>query len=806
MNIKIIYALLCLLLIIVPLEAQVADGGTIEGRIYNSETNAPVEFASIVIYNTNTGSLSDLDGKFTFFGVKPGYVQLYVSSVGYEDYITEKFLVTNAKQAYIEIPLVEATVDINEVVVKASPFRRNNESPVALRRLEIDQIEKNPGSNRDISKVIQSLPGVASTPAFRNDVIVRGGGPSENKFYLDGIEIPNLNHFATQGASGGPVGIINVDFIREVNLYSGAFPSNYGSAMSSILDMRQVDANKEKFRYRASVGASDLALTLDGPISENTGLIFSARRSYLQFLFALLELPFLPTYNDYQVKLRSRINQKNEISFVSIGSYDVSTLNLDANETASQRYLLSLLPEDNQWSYTFGTVYKHFGDNGYHNLVASRNYLHNESVKYQDNNSENELLFKFISDEIENKLRYERHFTTKNGMKWVVGAGTEYAKYTRDDFRQEFINDTSISLNYNSFLDMYHYGVFGQVTQKFIENRLILSLGFKADGSSYSSAMNNPLKNISPRLSASYLLNADFSINFNTGRFYQRPAYTTMGYKDANGNLVNKENDLKYIYADHVVAGLEYRPNSKSTITLEGFYKHYNDYPFSLSDSIPLASKGADFGTFGDEEVASISEGRAYGFEIYASSQDVWGFYPVLSYTYVRSEFKDERIGFENKYIPTSWDNRHLLNLTVSREFGKNWYTGIKWRFVGGAPYTPFDQDLSSVKAAWDATGGPYLNYSQYNQFRLRSFHQLDIRVDKQYFFNKWSLNIYLDVQNVYNFSADSPNLLLRESFYTPGVNDLITDNNGVERYQLRNVDEDTGGTVLPSVGIIVEF
>ena len=104
----------------------------------------------------------------------------------------------------------ETSVAIEEIVVKASPFRKSEESPVSLRRIGIEQIEKNPGGNRDISKVIQVLPGVASTPAFRNDLIVRGGGPSENRFYLDGVEIPNLNHFATQGASGGPVGILNV--------------------------------------------------------------------------------------------------------------------------------------------------------------------------------------------------------------------------------------------------------------------------------------------------------------------------------------------------------------------------------------------------------------------------------------------------------------------------------------------------------------------------------------------------------------------------------------------------------------------
>ncbi|HQH41927.1 MAG TPA: Plug domain-containing protein, partial [Bacteroidales bacterium] len=217
-------------------------------------------------------------------------------------------------------------------------------------------IEKNPGGNRDISRVIQAFPGVASTPAYRNDVIVRGGGPSENRFFLDGVEIPNLNHFATQGASGGPVGIINADLIREVNFYSGAFPASRGNALSSVLEFSTIDGNKEKTKFRGSVGASDLALALDGPLTSNTTYFLSARRSYLQFLFSALGLPFLPTYNDFQFKVRSRPDAKNEILIMGLGSLDNSRLNLNANETEIQRYILGYLPENKQYSYTFGAV------------------------------------------------------------------------------------------------------------------------------------------------------------------------------------------------------------------------------------------------------------------------------------------------------------------------------------------------------------------------------------------------------------------------------------------------------------------
>ncbi len=359
--------------------------GVIEGRVAEASSNNPVPFANVVIYGTNIGTLTDDNGNFSFKNIEPGYVKIAVTCIGFESYFSEDIYVTNAKKATVEIPLQESQVKIEEVTVKASPFRRQEESPLSLRRIEISEIEKNPGGNRDISKVILSFPGVGSGVSFRNDLIVRGGGPAENRFYLDGIEIPNLNHFATQGASGGPVGIINVDLIRGVDFYSGAFPANRGNALSSVLEFRQIDGNAEKMKFKVSVGSSDLALTVDGPAGKNTTFIASVRRSYLQFLFSALNLPFLPTYNDFQFKVRTRFNPKNEISFIGLGAYDKSVLNLKANETPGQRYILGYLPENIQWNYTFGANYKHYLEHGYLSVVLSRNYLNNQAYKYVDN-------------------------------------------------------------------------------------------------------------------------------------------------------------------------------------------------------------------------------------------------------------------------------------------------------------------------------------------------------------------------------------------------------------------------------------
>ncbi|MCX6257057.1 MAG: TonB-dependent receptor [Bacteroidia bacterium] len=781
------------------------NNGIIEGRVINAISNEPVPFANVVIWKTNTGTTCDIDGKFVMKGIQPAYIRLAASSVGFETALTEEILVTNQKHSYIEIRMNEKTSQIKEVDVQASPVIRSEESPVSLRTISITEIEKNPGSNRDVSKIIQSYPGVSSGVSYRNDLIIRGGGPSENRFYLDDVEIPNLNHFATQGSSGGPVGIINADFIREVNFWSGAFPANKGNALSSVIDFMQIDGNPDKTEFKASVGASDLSLSVNGPISSNSSYIFSVRRSYLQFLFSLLQLPFLPTYNDYQFKARWRLDPKNELSVISIGALDHSGLNTSANKTEYQQYLLNNLPVDDQWTYTIGLIYKHFDNQDYHTFVFSRNYLNNSSYKYKNNIEADSLkLLDYSSDEAENKFRYESTFRRDGGLKINYSLNLEYATYFNRTWQKIFASGEPMILNYRSDLDLLSWGSSGQISKEFFGKRLIVSGGIRADANNYSNEMSDLLKQLSPRISLSWSLNEYYSLNFNTGRYYERPAYTTFGYRDSTGMLVNKANHLKYIYSDHLVGGIDYHPDDNTTLTLEGFYKHYGDYPFSVKDSVALANKGTDFGVVGDESVTSTAEGKAYGAELFARISRLAGFNTVLSYTLVRSLFTN----VSGEYIPSAWDNVHLVVLTATRWFKHNWQFGFKWRFTGGTPYTPYNEDVSGIASAWDARGQGYFDYSRFNTLRLKPYHQLDIRIDKEYYFQHCSLNFYVDIQNLYDSKSTEPDIIVRQTQLIDGKPvplPAYTDPTGVSRYPLKYLDA-SSGSIIPSLGVIFEF
>lgn len=778
-----------------------AQNGSVTGRVLNHKNNEPVPFTNIIIDGKpNQGTMSDVDGNFTLKNVEPGYIKLVASSVGYKKYITEDFLVTRAHTVNIDIRLDELVISLDAVEVRPDVITRKEESPVSMQTLTIQEIERSPGSNRDISRVIQSLPGVSSTAAFRNDIIIRGGGPGENRFFLDGIEIPYINHFATQGASGGPTGIINVDFIRDVQLYSSSFPANRGNALSSVMELKQIDGNKEKFGGRFSIGSSDIALTLNTPVTKHSSLVMSVRRSYLQLLFTVLKLPFLPTYNDYQIKYKIDFNQKNQLTFISIGALDKSKLNTGIKDpTEEQRYLLNSLPVYDQWSYAIGVVYRHFRKNGYGTWVLSRNMLDNQQTKYTDNiEVPDSLILKYRSQESENKFRYEG-LNEIGAWKIMYGAGLEYAQYRNSTFQKLFVKDSLQTLDYNSTLGLFKWNINGQVTKPFFNDKLTLSAGLSMDANNYSGEMNNMLEQLSPRISASWNFAKNWFLNGNVARYNQLPAYTTLGFRDNNGDLVNDSLGLKYIKADHFVLGFEFLPKQNAKVSLEGFYKKYSDYPFSLLDSVSLASKGANYGAIGDEPVTSTSKGRAYGVELYYRDANLFKFNVILSYTFVRSEFTN----YEGRYIPSSWDNKHLLTVTVGRKFKYNWEIGVKWRFVGGAPYTPWDENKSSLIEAWDARQRGYLDYDEFNSLRLKSFNQLDLRIDKGFYFKKWSFMVYLDIQNILNFKAQQEDYLVNTQ--PDGSVVKYTDQEGKERYLLRNIPNSTG-TILPSVGIMFDF
>lgn len=766
----------------------------IKGVVIDKSTRQPLEFVNVLVVGLGIGASTDANGSFLITQVPPGIYRLQASFLGYKTELTPEYRV-NHVTPYVQIELEEENASLNEVVVTASPFQKVPESPVSLRVIGLQEIEKAPGANRDISKVVQNYPGVAFSPiGYRNDLIVRGGGPSENRFYLDGVEIPNINHFSTQGASGGPVGLIDADLIRSVKFYSGAFPADKGNALSSVLDFSLRDGDMERNSLKATLGASEVSLSSNGHIGNKTSYLVSVRQSYLQALFKILGLPFLPAYTDASFKIKTRFDSHNELTLLGLGGIDRMKLNLGI-EGEDAEYMLSYLPEINQETYTVGGVYRHYSQRHVQSIVLSQSYLNNRNVKYRDNDesSEENLTLRLGSIEQETKLRMEN---TSSWSVWKVKAGFDlnYSRYKSNEYRKIFANALR-EYDYHTELSLWRWGMFASVDYAAPDKSFTASMGVRTDGNNYSDKMKELWRQLSPRLSVSYRLIEGLTLSGHVGLYYQLPSYTALGFKEEEGEYVNRH--LDYISVSQESLGLSWTPNENMELSVEGFYKLYGHMPFSLSDQIPLSCKGNDYGTIGNEALSSEAKGRSYGVELMFKWLLAQKLNLSSSLTIFKSEFKD---GEQGSYVPSAWDNRFILNMSGTYNFPKHWSLGAKVSCIGGSPYTPYDVEKSSLVEAWNVQGRAYYDYSRYNQERLPVFGQLDVRVDKTFYLKKCMLGFYLDIQNITASKLHQPDALM-----STGQIENPSAPLSEQRYVMKSIRQESG-TLLPTLGITFEY
>ena len=630
----------------------------VKGTVIDKSNRQPLEFINVMIVGLNKGGVTNAEGKFSIGQVPPGIYRLQASAIGYKTVTTPEYILST-RDLHIQIEMEENQTELEGVTVTASPFRRDIESPVSLRIIGLQEIEKSPGANRDISRIVQSYPGVTFSPiGYRNDLIVRGGSPSENRFYLDGVEIPNINHFSTQGASGGPVGILNADLIREVNFYTGAFPTDKGNALSSVLDFKLRDGDMERNSLKATPGASAVSLASKGPLGKTTSYPVSVRQSYLQFLFDMLGLPFLPTFTDAQFKLKTRFDARNELTVLGLGGIDKMKLNTKANNEDNE-YILSYLPKIQQETFTLGAVYRHYAGAHVQSVVASHSYLNNRNTKYQQNDESDpdHLMLRLRSTEQNTQLRLENSSSFRN-WKVTVGTSLDYSQYSNTTF-QKVYTDHAQTFDYHTYLGIMRWGLFGTVNYTSIDERFTASLGLRADANNYSAAMKDLSDQLSPRLSLSYQLTEHWSLSGNAGLYYQLPPYTALGFKNNNGLYANKY-ALRYMQVSQGSVGLNWRKGDTFEVSVEGFYKDYDKIPLSVADGIPLTCKGNDYGVIGNELLTSTAQGRSYGAELLLKWLVAKKLNLASSFTLFKSEYRTDK---ESEYIASAWDNRFIFNL-----------------------------------------------------------------------------------------------------------------------------------------------
>lgn len=789
--------------------------GTIQGVVKDKNTQELLIGVTVQIEGTSTGAVTDLEGKYKISGLAVGSYNVKASFVGYKAETKFNIVLTTGNASFVNFELNEdvAALEGVEIVANKSVNVANMITPLSVQSLTVEEIRSNPGGNFDVSRVIQALPGVAGSTGgggFRNDIIIRGGAPNENVYYLDGIEIPVINHFQTQGASGGPQGILNTAFIEDVKLSSSAFDARFDNALASVLEFKQRDGNPDKFQGNFRLSGTEVALAGETPIGKKTTALFSIRRSYLQLLFQTLDIPIRPNYWDSQFKITHKLNAKTTITMLGVGAIDEFKFGVPKKTTPEKEYSIRSVPLVNQTSYTLGLSIKRLINNGFINVALSRNEFNNDLDQFEDGKEGVESLrtLGVVSKEVENKLRIEYNKTVK-GWKYSFGVMGQAVQFNNNLFaqiRKELRDDNgaiiqpSVRVNFNSDINFLRYGAFGQVAKSFINNRLGVSFGLRTDLNNFTNSGNNPLETLSPRGAISYALADKWNISASVGSYSKIPIYTVLGFKDNQGNFANK--DAKYIQSTHYVTGLEFIPRNDWRITLEGFYKTYSNVPISVRDGISLANQGTGFGAIGNEAVVSNGKGRAYGFEVFLQKKLQGGIFATLSYTYVLSEFTNRN----GEFAPSSWDSRHLISGIFGKKFKRGWEIGLKYRFAGGVPYTPFD--LISSQRNYASTGQGVLDFNQINTQRLDAFNQVDVRIDKKWNFKKFTFDLYFDFINAflfknpqfprYTFTRNADN----SGFATTDGKALKPDGSNATPLILSAGDP----VIVPTIGFIVEF
>ncbi|MBA4251460.1 MAG: TonB-dependent receptor [Chlorobiaceae bacterium] len=754
--------LLLLLVLINSTNFSQTNRGIISGRVIDKSTKQPIPFASVVVVETQFGAASNFEGEFKIENLPPNTYRLSVSAIGYNTVTKTDISVSNVKPSIVDFELQESTIELEGVTVTSDYFAKDPTQIGSVSSFGYEEIRRAPGGFEDVIRALSVLPGVAQAEAGRNDLIVRGGAPSENLFIVEGIEVSNINHFGTQGATGGPLSFINLDFVNQTTFSTGAFPVMFGDKLSSVLKIDLREGRNDRLGGKATISASQFGLNLEGPTSENSNLLFSLRRSYLDFIFKAAGFGFVPEYWDLLTKFNWDLDNKNSISYIYVGALNNVRY---FNDTEDQRYDNSRILGSDQLQYMTGLTYRHLFNNGFARLIFSRTHV---DFNTSQRDSLLNPIFKNESLEAENRIKAEVIYNPLKTTEITFGGDVKFIKFNADIFFPNFKTTFGEILPINSIKtknNFLKYSSFLNVSQG-LSNRISMNLGIRFD---HFNQINN--KNyFSPRFSASYLFSDKLSFNFSTGIFYQFPSYIWLATGDLNKNL-------SAIRVNQFVLGTDFKLRDDTQIKLETYYKDYNDYPTSLlRPYLVLANTGAgysgsedNFSSFGLEPLVSAGSGFARGIELSIQKKlsDI-PFYGIMSLTLNESKF----IGLDGIQRAGSYDQRFIFNISGGYKINEEWEASAKFRYASGRPWTPFNSDGTQ-------------SISLFNSERLQPMHSLDLRLDKRWFYDNFTLITYIDIQNVYG--RNNSNLIRWD-----------------QRTQSTIRSSSIG--ILPSIGVSLEF
>jgi hypothetical protein len=719
-------------------------------------------------------AISDGEGRFRIEGVSPGMIRIEAAFLGYAPTVETSVMARTSRPTYVALELRQTAIQLEGITVEADAFQVREDAPTSTQRLTEVEIRRAPGGFGDISRSLLSLPGVLGGVDNRNDLLVRGGGPGENAYYLDGIRIPQINHFATQGTAGGALALVNADFIQDATFFTGGFPVSYGDALSSVLLIRNRPGTQEGIAGDVTLGASEAGVTLDGPLGRTGNWLFSARRSYLQFLFEALDLPIRPDYWDGQLSVIWEPTVRDRFTFTGIGAIDQFGIIQPGpdGDYENQEIFQSVLDND-QKSYTLGGTYRRLvGGEGIVRLRVGHSFT---DYRFADEDASGMTLLTNNSRERDSRVEAEGEFGVGPGLRTSVGGEMVRASIGSEVYQRAIPGGTlPRDIVYESDQAFWKSGLWGQVIWR--PGRVTATVGLRADG---VSALDHAWT-LSPRASLRYATDAGVDFTLAGGLFHQSPSKLALSVRE-DGVRVNS--GLDQLRNWQVVGGADWRVSSGLRLRAEGFYKDYDRMPVLASDTrVNIANLGDDYGFVGAEPLLSRGTGRAYGGELFLQRQLTGSLYLLGAYTLSWSEYA----GSDGVLKPSAWDRRHSLDLTGGYRLGEAWEIGSKLRVLSGVADTPWDLEASDL--TYPLTGRGVRDWGRAGSLRSPPYVRLDLRVEREWFLGGWDAVVYLDFQNVLNRANPVGFTYTQDPAYPD---------------RLRPVE---GVSLLPTFGFSVEF
>lgn len=714
--------------------AQTVSTGIVSGRVVDAVTEAPVPGVTVSVRRQTAQARSDSSGQFTLRGVRTGVVQLEARQLGYAPVVTSDVVVSIGKPVVVSIVMVQARVELQTVNVQpiAFPSQPPISTPTSSVRLTAEELRRTPGALEDVVQAIAIAPGVASTTGGRNDLFVRGGASFENLFIVDNLEVPNINHFGTQGTTGGPISLLNTRFVDNVNLSTGGFGVRYGDRVSSVTNVTLREGNRERIAGEINLAASQYGAIVEGPISRQASFLFNVRRSYLDLLFKALGVAFIPTYTDATFKATWRPSRRDVVSVLAVGAIDRVRFN---NAKADDRVDNSKILGTSQDQYFAGLTWKRLFPSGVATTTVGRTWTRYRTAQF-DSLEPPRAVFQANSSEAENSLRTDVVWQLSPRVEIDFGNIAKYADRLRYDvlvpgFARTDASGIARPLRADTTFTAFRNATYTQLSAQ-VTRDVRVTVG--ARGDFYSFLREHAV--FAPRASATWLVNAPTTLTLSVGRFYQAPSLIWLV-----GDTVNPS-ALKPLRADQAVVALQRTIGAAWRWQLEGYVKRYANYPARIfRPSAVLQPSGFDDVTadipFGLEPLSSAGRGRAFGVELLVQKKlDVVPVYGVASLTLSNTRFA----GLNGRLTRGAFDAPIIANAVLGWRPSPKWEVSGRARTSTGLPVTPI---ISSGSRAG------MIDFTRYNSTRLPFFFAVDGRIDRRWAIGQTQLITFLDVQNL---------------------------------------------------------